>query len=301
MHKPKKNKPNLLFVIGLFIFIILVLWNFKNSIVFKQYDLETAVQGYVKHEKEIQVIFANTETVLTAPVEGKVILPPEDGRKFARGEVVATLLPAGIDHGQNKTDTPVTAPHPGLFYAGRDTLENIITPENLMSMDLNALLSQVESAEKPAVLPAETVNKHSPLGKIVNNLYPSWVFVSLDSGETMQKGDNFKFIAKNNEYNGTVMKVSDQPKGAVIRFNQYVKGSTENRIDHIIWVVKPPTKGVIVPSKSLCTLGEEKGVYEALDGLTRFRPVRVLDDNGQSACIEGLAAGKKVVANPQKI
>lgn len=301
MPKPKKNKPNLLFIIGLFVFLALILWSLKSSIMFKQYNLETAVLGYVKHEKEIQVIYANTETVLTAPIEGKIVLLPEDGRKFARGEVILTLIPSGIDHGQNKGDTPVTAPHPGLYYAGRDNLENIVTPENLMNMDLNSLLSQVESAEKPAVVPAEIVSKHSPVGKVVNNLYPSWMFVYLDSQDTMQKEDSFKFIINDNEYSGTVMKVSEQPRGAVIRLNQYVNGSTEDRIDHIIWVVKPPTKGVIVPSKSLCTLGEEIGVYEAMDGLIRFRPVRVLDDNGQSACIEGLAAGKTVVTNPQKI
>lgn len=299
MSKKLRKKPSYLLIIGLLLFVALILWNFRTNLIFAQYYLEVASQGVVEHHQTVEVIFANTETILTAPIQGKATLPQEEGRRVAKGEIIARIVPTGIDHGTSGEEVILNAPNSGLFYSRYDNLEQIITPENLMNMDLEGLLSQT-TAESSPIDHDVPISKYSPLGKIVNNLYPTWMFVYLDKNDKMHKGDTVRITVDDYEYTGVVMKSVQQPKGAIVRFSQYVRGSTENRIRKATWIVKPPTRGLVVPSSALSTRGEEIGIYIAEEGMTRFRPVRILDDNGVLACVQGVREGEKVVVNPKK-
>lgn len=299
MPKTSKKRPSFLLIIGVLFFLVLIIWNFRTNIIFGQYDIEVVQQGLVKHEKSVEVVFANTEAILTAPAEGQVILPQEEGRRFARGETVAKIIPSGIDYNDTEEEITLTAPNSGLFYSSYDNLEHIVTPENLMNMDLEGLLSQVSGSVTTKIDHNVPVSKNSPLGKIVNNLYPTWMFVHLDNSAKMLKGDIVRIIVGDYDYSGTVMKVVQQPKGAIIRFSQYVLGSTQERVGEVTWIVKPPTRGMVVPSSSLVIQGEEKGVYLAEEGLIRFRAVKVLDDNESFACVQGIREGEKVIINPK--
>ncbi|KUO60722.1 MAG: hypothetical protein APF84_16070 [Gracilibacter sp. BRH_c7a] len=300
MPKTARRRPSFLVILGILFFLVLILWNFRANIFFGGYDIVAAQQGLVKHEKIVEVVFANTESVLTAPAEGQVILPQEEGRRFARGEVIAKIIPTGVDHGDTKEEITLQAPNAGLFYASYDNLEHIITPENLMNMDLNGLLTQISNTVTFSIDQNVPVSKHSPIGKIVNNLYPTWMFVHLDNSAEMVKDDTIRVIVGDYEYNGTVMKVVQQPQGAIIRFTQYVRGSTEARTGAVTWIVKSPTRGMVVPSSALAIQGEEQGVYVAEEGLIRFRSVKVLDDNGTFANVQGIREGDKVISNPKQ-
>ncbi|HHV63863.1 MAG TPA: hypothetical protein GXX46_02120 [Peptococcaceae bacterium] len=329
MPKKPRRKPNFLVMIPIVLLLGFALRNFHSSLVVKSLTWETVRQDWVKHEKTVQAIFANTEVVITAPVEGEVTYIREDGYRFRKGEIVASLKPSGVSHGTDLSEQAVLAPISGLFYSNRDNLEEIMTPENLMNMELERLLLQAEKALEAGQPAAQTeqqagqqaeqqagqqagqqteqsqlinsgkvVNKHAPLGKMLNNLYPSWMFVHLDFSVSVAKEDIVKFVIEGEEYVGTVMKVSAKPQGAVIRFTQYVKGTTEKRQREIIWVYKPPTKGLVVPVKSLYTLGEERGVFINNNGVIRFRSVKVLDSNESLACVQGVPEGVSVVVDP---
>lgn len=299
MPKTLKRRPSFLLIIGILFFLVLIVWNYRTSIIFGQYDKEVVQQGLIKHEKIVEVVFANTETVLTTPAEGQVSLPQEEGRRFARGEVIAKIIPTGVDYSDSEEEIILKAPNSGLFYTSYDNLEHIITPENLMNMELDGLLAQISDSVTPIDRDVP-ISKHSPVGKIVNNLYPTWMFVYLDKSAKMVKGDIVRIIVDDYEYSGTVMKVGQQPKGAIVRFSQYVLGSTEERVGKVTWIVKPPTRGMVVPSSSLAIQGEEKGVYLAEEGLIRFRAVKVIDDNGSFACVQGIGEGEKVISNPKQ-
>jgi len=307
MPKILRKKPNYLFLISSVFLLSFIIWNYHSSWLVSQLSLETAHQGLVTHEKTVKALYANTEIVLTTPVEGKITMIQEEGQRFRKGETLVSILPTGIDYAQSKEEALVTAPISGLFYSYRDGLEQVITPENLMNMDLSGLLSQVESRPQTENLQNTTgsnndaVSKHFPVGKMVNNLYPSWMFVYLENVDiTMIKDDTVKFIIENQEYLGTVMKISGQPKGAVVRFTQYVKGTTENRVKDVIWKHKASTKGLLVPVSALCTFGEEKGVYIGDQGIIHFKNVKVLDYNESVACVEGIPEGAQVITNPRK-
>lgn len=300
MLKMRRKKRNYPIIIAIVLLLGLIVWNYHSSWLVSQLSIETAHQGWVKHEKQVKAVFANTESVLTAAAEGKVTLIQTEGRRFKIGETVAKIIPTGVDHGSSKEEVKVTAPFSGLFYSYRDGLEQVITPENLMNLDLNGLLAQVNNFQQPSAAENSLVSKNSPIGKMVNNLYPSWAFVYLETTDTMVKDDTFKFIVEEEEYVGTVMKLSGTPRGAIVRFPQYVKGTTENRIIEIIWNNKSSSKGLVVPASSVCTYGEERGVYIRDEGVIRFRSVKVVDSNDQLACVEGLPEGVQIITNPRK-
>lgn len=299
MPKERKKKPNILFIGSIVILLGVFLWNYYSYWRVDQLSLTTARQGWVKHEKKVKAVFANTEIILTAPAEGKFVPVQDDGRRFRKGETVGRLVPTGVDLGQNQGEIAIAAPISGLFYSGRDGLESVMTPENLMNLDLQALLAQTENSQTAAA-EAESISKNAPLGKMVNNLYPSWMFVYLEQSDQMVKEETVKFIIDGEEYAGTVMKLSGEPKGTVVRFTQYINGTTESRVKDIVWSYQPSSKGILVPASSLCTFGEEKGVYAGIEGVIRYISVRVTDYNDTVACVVGVPEGVQVIVNPKK-
>jgi len=328
MAKTRRRKPNILFLLSITLLLLVILWNYRSTWIVSQLVFEPLAQGEVKHEKLVTGIFANTEIVITSPVEGKITMISEQGRRLGKGEVVASLGPSGVNPAAGNKETKVTAPIAGLFYPNVDDLESVVTPENLMNMELDKILMQVENSRReefdvqaqnqdpdsdkkaeaesePAagtetknISPEAIVKKNAPLGKMVNNLYPSWMFVQLENTDKMKKGETYKFIIDGEVYTGVVMKVSDSPRGAIVRFSEYVKGTAENRVRDVTWQYKPTSKGLVVPVESLCTYGEERGVYIVSRQIIRFQNVRIIDANANLACIEGVPEGTLVVLNP---
>lgn len=299
-----RKKPNYLFLLSIVFLLGFLVWNYHSSWVVGQLSIDTVRQGQVRHEKTVKAVFANTEIVLTAPIEGKITMIREEGQKYGKGETLVSLIPVGVNNVQSKKETIVTTPISGLFYSYLDGLEQVVTPENFMNMDLSGLLvqldNQVTNSDHSGEKSTEVISKHSPVGKIVNNLYPSWVFIYLESTDTMEKGNIVRLVIDNEEYSGTVMKVSGEPKGAVVRLTQYIKGTTENRKKDVIWKFKPASNGLLVPVTALCTFGEERGVYIGEQGVIRFRNVQVLDYNEVVARVEGIPEGSRVISNPRR-
>jgi len=335
MAKTRRRRPNILLLLSITLLLLVILWNYRSNWIVSQLVFEPLSQGEVRHEKVLTGIFANTEVVITSPVEGKITMISEQGRRLSKGETVASLGPSGVNPAAGNKVTMVAAPIAGLFYPQLDNLESVVTPENLMNMELDKILIQVEknqpseftvqdqnqsqvpdqNSEEQSEIDDGTeadndsadndyrdsiVKKNAPIGKMVNNLYPSWMFVRLESNDKMKKGESYKFFVNGEEYIGVVMKVSDNPRGAIVRFSEYVKGSAENRVKDIVWQYKPTTKGLIVPVESLCTYGEERGVYIVSRQVIKFKNVRIIDYNADYACIDGIPEGTPVVINPRE-
>ncbi|MGI5901241.1 MAG: HlyD family efflux transporter periplasmic adaptor subunit [Desulfitobacteriia bacterium] len=302
MRKNKKKTKILLVVIILFSFGVL-LWNYRPVWLAGSLSLITAGEGWLKHEKVVQAVFANQEQVLVAPIEGYVQIIGE-GQRFRLGETVAFMTPSGVQMGAGVEKVAIVAPVSGLFFSECDGLEQIITPENFLSLDLKGLLDQVSNSSKEdkdsSPSDSDLVGKYAPIGKIVNNLSPSWMFIYTESLAGLKKDSVTKFSIDGEDYTGRVIKLSEQPKGALVELNQYVIGSAQERIKSVIWNYKPSTKGLLVPLSAICSNGDVKGVYVVERGVVCFRKVEILDSNEFQACIEGIPSGIKVVTNPRK-
>jgi multidrug efflux pump subunit AcrA (membrane-fusion protein) len=304
------RKSKALLLGALLVAVSFLIWKFSFLMLGVRVVLTTVEEGWLKHEKGAKAVFANTEIVLTAPIEGKLVpVQEKEGQRFRKGEMLATLYPTGVDISRSVKETAVNAPISGLFYRSLDNVEQVLTPENLMKLELNNLLSQAErelteklaeTAKQVGTSPKKSsFKKYEPLGKIVNNLSPTWMFIYLESGTNIRPDQTASFIIDGEEYCGRVMKISDRPRGAVVCFTQFIDGTVENRIQDIVWYYKAASKGVLVPLSSLLRLGEEVIVYVEEGGIVELRNVELIDANDHWACVKGLAEGVRVVVNPR--
>lgn len=295
-----KKTNQLVFVLLFSLFLGLIIWSRHSFWLSRQLTFEKACLGVIKHEQTVKAVFANTETLLFSPAEGTFNYLEEEGRRFRKGEIIAALTPSGASYGLEMKTKEISAPVSGLFYVQTDGLEEVFSPENLLTMDLEKMLAETNRIKVNSVNKKGPVSKNQVIGKIVNNLRPSWAFVYLPSLDGLLKDDIIKFVVEDEEYYARVMRISQRPRGAVVRFSQYITGSTESRIKDIIWRYKSSARGVVVPVSALISKGEEKGVFVVEEGIVRFKNVKLVDQNESYACVENLPEGVQVITNPQK-
>ncbi|MDR3288446.1 MAG: hypothetical protein LBT22_03345, partial [Peptococcaceae bacterium] len=257
----------------------------------------TAVSGTIKHEVKVAATYANLETLIHAAYAGTVQLAEPDGRRLRRYETALSIQANGMYQVQDETtaaaremETPVS----GLIYHTLDGLETVMTPDNLLNMELSRLL-QLEAAP---VTPAE-VQIGEPACKIVDNLSPTSAFIALPDVENIEIDESLRFIIDGQTQTAKVKRKSDQPQGVVVQFTQFISSSVKQRTAEILWIERSPLSGTLVPLKAITVRGEEQGVYAVLGNIIHFRPVKIIDDDGEQACIENISVGISVVENPR--
>lgn len=301
MRKRKKGRGRVRTVIWTGLLLALLLgslgWVYRSHWITGSIQVELAKSGSIDHTVEAKAIFANEEYPIQSPATGKVKLKGEEAQRFRRGETVAEIYPEGVDPGANssKAAAYVSAPIGGLLYQETDGLENMFTPQNLLTMDLAKVLEQKETPKTQM----EVIQAGTPLGKMVNNLTPTAAFIELKPTSDLGVGKTVKFNVGGQVQSGKIMRKSDQPQGIVVRFNQYLEGTANHRVQEVKWISKPEVSGVVIPKSALYTKGEEQGVYVILEGIYQFRKVKIIDENETLACVENLPQGIPVVKNPR--
>lgn len=295
--KGKRKKTKYWFW-GLF-FIILaggVVWCYRSTIIAGQIKFAAAETGTINHERLVTATFANQESSVIAPFSGKVQYIG-DGQRVRRGEQVASIQPEGAAPGTkvNAQNQIITAAIGGLFFRQSDGLESVLTSQNLISMDLNKLLTQTPTLKTGG----DTVQTGEVLGKIVNNLIPTMAFLEISDTDELTVGKPMRISIGNQTLSVKVLRKSDQPKGVIVQFPYYIDGSAAQRRQEVTWIYSPPTNGVLIPKSALWTQGEEQGVFLWSEGVVQFKKVKILDEDENTACIENLPSGIPVVITPR--
>ncbi|MCL1851466.1 MAG: hypothetical protein FWF88_00325 [Peptococcaceae bacterium] len=266
-----------------------------------------ATEGVITHDIPVVLLIANTETLVTSPVSGTPVYLKPDGSRFRRGEKIADI---GKDS--------IAAPVAGLFIAGKDGLEGILTPTNLATADLQKLLNEVNAVIPETAKLAKTpypakdlnvVNRLQPItgvsaqgvaGKMVDNLEPSWAFIYLTgSNNTINKGDFLQFKVGDNLEKASVELRSNNPHGVVVRFHRFLEPTSAQRVLPAKWVQQDSRQGLVVPVSAVVYKGEDASIYVVESGIIIQKNIRVIDQNKDFACIEGIHAETRVVKNPR--
>lgn len=288
-----------LFGIGVLILLILssLGWAYRSSFLTGTLEVELAKQGSIEHTQPISAVFANEEVPIKASAAGIPEFLGKEGQRFRRGDQVAVMKPEGVtlDQKNPNTGVPVVAPIGGILSFGADGLESILTPDNLLTMDLSKVLEQSSTSKDGAGI----VQKGGIIGKITNNLRPTVAVIKIAPTEEYKLGKTLKFTIHGQGYSTKVVRLLDNPQGMVVQFNQYVDGTAKQRMQEISWTSSPAVDGVILPKSTLWNKGEEQGVYVAQGGVIQFRKVKVLDQNEQEVCVEGVPHGIPVIINPR--
>ena len=295
----KKRKPIKWFWSILLIFLLGGVFLFyRSNLATGSVKFIVAETGTITHEREIIATFTNQETPIVASIAGKINYVSEEGQRVRRGEGVVTLQATGSVPGMKQDNTEnqmIKTEVGGLFFRQYDGLESILTSENLTTMDLEGLLAQTANLKTPG----ETVQAGEIVGKIVNNLIPTMAFLELPNIDGLVEGKTLRITTGNQTVNATILRKSDQPKGAIVKFPYYVDGSVIDRRRKVTWIYRPPVKGVLVPKSALWTKGEELGVFLSSEGVVQYKKVKVLDQNDSQVCIENIPNGIPVVITPR--
>ncbi|WP_425807077.1 HlyD family efflux transporter periplasmic adaptor subunit [Desulfitobacterium sp. Sab5] len=301
MNKKKKGRDSVKKMLGLGLFIVLLLgslgWVYRSHWIAGSISVELAKAGSIDHNVKVNAVFANEEYPIQSPAAGKVKFQGKEAQRFRRGETVAEIYPEGADPGASsaKATAYVSAPNGGLLYQETDGLENMLTPQNLLTMDLSKVLDQKGNSKSQT----DVVQAGTALGKMVNNLTPTAAFIELKPTSNLTKGQTIKFNVGGQVQSAKIMRKSDQPQGIVVRFSQYLEGTANHRIQEVSWISQPEVSGVVISKSALYTKGEEQGVLVIQDGIYQFRKVKVIDENETLACVEKLPQGIPVVKNPR--
>lgn len=288
-------------LLGIGVLVLLLLgslgWVYRSSILTGSLKVELAKQGSIEHIQTLSAVFANEEVPIKAPAAGKPDFMGKEGQRFRRGDQVAVMRPEGVDLAQkgSKAGVPVLAPAGGILSYGADGLESILSPDNLLTMDISKVLEQSTATKEGE----GAVQNGGVIGKITNNLRPTVAVIKIAPTEENKLGKSLKFTINGYGYSAKVVRLLEDPPGLIVQFNQYVEGSAKQRIQEISWISRPAVEGVILPKSTLWNKGEEQGVYVVQGGVIQFRKVKVLDEDEKVVCIEGLPHGIPVIINPR--
>ncbi|WP_242832394.1 HlyD family efflux transporter periplasmic adaptor subunit [Desulfosporosinus orientis] len=264
-----------------------VAWCYRSAFIAGTIKFATAESGTITHERKVQATFANQELLVISPLSGNVEYLGEDGQRVRRGDPIAAV--------QSVQSQTIAAAMSGLFIHKSDGLEPIITSENLLTMDLTKLLSQSANVK----VSGDTVQTGDALGKIVNNLVPTVAFLEMPTVDGLIVGKTLRLKIGEQTLTAKIMRKSEEPRGVVAQFSNYVDGTAEQRRQEVTWIYRSPTSGVLIPKSALWTKGEELGVFLWSEGVVQFKKVKVLDENEDKACIEDLPNGIPVVITPR--
>lgn len=272
-------------------------WVYRSSLLTSSLDIELAKEGGIEHIQSVTAVFANEEWPIKAPAAGIPEYLGSESQRFRKGDPVALMKSDGValSSNQGHTEHQVIAPVGGLLYYTIDGLESILTPENLLAMDLSKVLEQSATRSESG----NPVQTGATIGKIVNNLRSTVAVIKMTPTEDTKLGKTLKLEINDKLYNVKVVRILDNPAGIVVQFSQYVEGTANQRIQEIMWHVRPSVEGVTVPKSALWNKGEERGVYVVTEGILQFRKVKIRDENEQWVCIENLPHGIPVIINPR--
>ncbi|AFM01707.1 MULTISPECIES: HlyD family efflux transporter periplasmic adaptor subunit [Desulfitobacterium] len=310
-RSPRRGIYKVIRVFGVGVFLLLLLgslgWVYRSSFLTGSLKVDIARQGSIEHLQTVSAVFANEEVLLKAPGAGTPEFLVKEGERVRKGDLIARIQSGGLALGQETSPSahPIYAPSGGIVFSVIDGLETYLTPENLLAMDVGKILQPTQdlstAQEDQEVQPPQNsgnVAAGRVIGKIVNNLKPTVAVIKVDPDE-YEVGKSIKLIINDQSYNAKILRLLDEPHGLVVQFNQYINGTSRQRLQDISLVQRPPVSGVLIPKSSLWIKGEEQGVYIVKEGAIQYRKVKILDQNDQVICVENLPHGIPVITNPR--
>ena len=253
-------------------------------------------EGVLEQAVTVRGILVRDEHVVAAPLTGTVRWVIDDGERLAVGASVAAISSPGA------SPKIVTTPTPGIVVLHLDGLEGALQPQGLSEINIGQMLKTSE--KKPhKIAGGEEVHQGTMLFKVVNNF--GWYFAAeMTPAEYAELEDmssvaiRFSF-APEEETRGTVMVLKETEEFVRVAFQlkEDVPGFSLERFAEAELLVRR-SRGILLPASALVHRGEETGVYILEKSVVRYRPVDVLEKDGELIVISGVRKGAPVITNP---
>lgn len=264
----------------------------------RTYTVET---GILERKLSVdQALIFREEQVVLAPWRGRVRLLMQEGERAPAGAVVAELISEGVDQVKK---LELTAPRAGLVSFHSDGLETVFRPDLVDTLQLEKINY---SAESRMISDGETVERGERVFKIVNNLRPFFLSLTLDTDDLdslPRTGGSLGIRVKGQEqlYPGKVVNIiSRGVVGQVILSVDRGDALLRDRYLDLDLILESK-RGLQIPSRAIVYRENRAGVYKATAKGFRWVPVELLFQEGEAIIVEGLYRGDRIAINPEAI
>lgn len=263
------------------------------STLYNRNNLQTSVTRYgcLQQKLKGEGILLLSETIVAAPANGYFENIVAEKEKVARNTQVGYFISMG-------RRSPMYAPAAGIFTRQVDGLESA-----LKDIKLSSVGPEVFKYKAVLANPAQEMKSGQNVYKIVNNLMPSRLLLRFPL-----QGKNLSISVHNSadliidgkslgSFKIEDLKQDSQQIFMIAEDDQFVEGLLEHR--HVKAEIRINSSyGYLIPEKSLAKKGKERGIYCTKGENIVFKPVKVLDQNDDTAVVEGLEATDLIIINP---
>lgn len=254
--------------------------------------------GVLTASFEADALVLQKETLVRAPIGGKLIRLVPEGSKVRLGDSVARIVNSSSPSGERTR--MLTATVPGVVSYHPDGWEGVLVPEHWESLSRPGLFQEVE--RKGAQGDREQVNEGEPVLKIIDNLSdPYLVLKIIDKGNQppLRRGEMLQLLWDGGGGEGKIISVSSSAKilMAVVEVRLASPGLPAQR-SFPVRLLDPCYEGVIVPEQALVRSGRGYGVYTWSPVGVGYVRVKLVGRLEHQAAVRGLEPGSEVVVNP---
>lgn len=244
-------------------------------------------------------ILIKDEKVVKSPSDGRLHLAVPDGMRLEMGGKAAEIITSVQDIGEVTYD--IYTDSTGILCSHLDGYESVLSPQNIGVMEMPVI-------EKPADKPVSngaTVNKGQPLFKIIDNLSPVSVYVTIPKselpGDYLEKRGPLKASWENLNFSITPGLLNDTGDN-IVGFFQL--SDFPESIIHLrkvkITVTTRALKGYLVPEKAIVYRDSEPGIYHVVKKKALWKPVEIEGELSGKVAVsgDGIEEGARFVSNP---
>lgn len=274
-------------------FVFLQSWAMVFPFLLNYYEVET---GTLQRQLDVdRALVIRDETVVFASRAGTLNPVAQEGQRVAEREPVAVIRTSG---GASQV---MEAPGAGVVCYHTDGWEKVLTPQNVLALELVNLDKSPPALQESAS--GVFVEAGQPLFKIVNNLQPTLIWFHFDS----QYLDLFPAVGKKLTFSlddkicqGTLKNLTSHGvTGQGVLELDRKELLHERQVQLSIILAK--AEGPVIPNRALVLKDNEQGVYKKTLQGYQWIPVQVVLQGEDYSVVDGLLRGDRVITNPYLI
>lgn len=294
-------------ILGVVIFLLVTLISFINYL---RLDMVRAELGTIDTFFKCPVVIVRSESVIYAPDYGQFIPTVESGQKVRAGSTIGYMT-TDTDQNIDTGSTAVTTDIGGLVFYDLDGWEELLTPDNILSVDWQQVFAQM-STENSDSTDTEVDSAPANLGtgrkvaRVVDNLADIYVCLFVEEDITPYLNDGrislrFEGLPEGYTLTGYVNEAEN-----ITSEDRYIIASINVEDDFLnelrygeADVVGETTSGIEIPKSAVTTNDEgQTGVYIKDINKLAFCEVEVLGESEETVIVEGISATDMVASNP---
>jgi len=272
-------------------------------------DVQLLHKGTIEKRLDVTFSVLRNEYSVSAPSAGVVEFVAQEGQKVPKDGVVAYFSKVEGTSLEKTSRVPLKAPLAGIFSLRVDGLENICHPDSWASLETDKVLELVQGLDESRLDQAEIkgqVQAGQPLFKIVDNLSPTYLFLSTEllTDQQFEKGKSLELCLPqivDKQLSGVITELHRENG----RTELLIRISTPQNIEKYRQLhgelIIDKYQGIIIQENMLVYKDGIPGVYLFHKGRALWQEVNVQGQVEQQLAVIGLEEGQWIIATPNLV